>query len=55
MRTQTIQIGKNESGKIQYLTEVLPMIPANTILYKTLTGLGATYGELKADRNSIII
>ena len=31
------------------------MIPANTILYKTLTGLGATYGELKADRNSIII
>lgn len=31
------------------------MIPTNTILYKTLTGLGATYGELKADRNSIII
>lgn len=55
MKTQTIQIGKDKSGKIQYLTEVLPMIPANTILYKTLTGLGATYGELKADRNSIII
>lgn len=31
------------------------MIPTNTILYKTLTGLGATYGELKTDRNSIII
>lgn len=31
------------------------MIPTNTILYKTLTGLGATYGELKANRNSIII
>ena len=31
------------------------MIPTNTVLYKTLTGLGATYGELKADRNSIII
>lgn len=55
MNTQTIHINKNENGKIQYLTEVLPMIPANTILYKTLTGLGATYGELKADRNSIII
>lgn len=55
MTTQIIQINKNENGKIQYLTEVLPMIPTNTILYKTLTGLGATYGELKTDRNSIII
>ena len=55
MNTLIIQINKNENGKIQYLTEVLPMIPTNTILYKTLTGLGATYGELKADRNSIII
>lgn len=55
MTTQIIQINKNENGKIQYLTEVLPMIPTNTVLYKTLTGLGATYGELKADRNSIII
>lgn len=55
MTTQIIQINKNENGKIQYLIEVLPMIPTNTILYKTLTGLGATYGELKADRNSIII
>lgn len=55
MTTQIIQINKNENGKIQYLTEVLPMIPTNTILYKTLTGLGATYGELKANRNSIII
>ena len=55
MTTQIIQINKNENGKIQYLTEVLPMTPTNTILYKTLTGLGATYGELKADRNSIII
>ena len=31
------------------------VIPTNTILYKKLTGLGATYGELKAHRNSIII
>lgn len=42
-------------NKGQYLTDVLPEIPTNTILNKTLTGLGATYGELKSDRHSIII
>lgn len=31
------------NGRIQYLTEILPEIPTNTILYKKLTGLGATY------------
>lgn len=31
------------------------MIPSNVILDKTLTGIGATYGELFAKRNSIII
>lgn len=51
----TIDINLSELGKVQYLTEVLPEIPTNTILYKKLTGLGATYGELKAKRNSIII
>ena len=50
-----IKINKNKNGRIQYLTEVLPEIPTNTILYKKLTGLGATYGEIKANRNSIII
>lgn len=30
-------------------------IPTNTILKKTLPGLGATYGEIKAKRHSIII
>lgn len=55
MNTINIQINKNKEGKTQYLTEVLPQIPTNVILYKTLTGLGATYGELKANRNSIII
>ena len=39
----------------QYLKEVLSSIPTNTILVKTLTGLGATYSEIKANRNSIII
>ena len=55
MKNEIINITKTPDGKIQYLSDVLPMIPTNTILYKTLTGLGATYGELKADRNSIII
>lgn len=50
-----IQISKKANGKTQYLTEVLPTIPTNTILYKKLTGLGATYGEIKANRNSVII
>lgn len=50
-----IQISKKANGKTQYLTEVLPTIPSNTILYKKLTGLGATYGEIKANRNSVII
>lgn len=39
----------------KYLTDVLKEIPTNVILYKTLTGLGATYSELKANRHSIII
>lgn len=55
MRKMTIEINLNELGKVQYLTEVLPEIPTNTILYKKLTGLGATYGEITAKRNSIII
>lgn len=55
MKNRDIRINKKADGTIQYLTEVLPMIPTNTILYKKLTGLGATYGELKAKRNSIII
>ena len=55
MKKVTINVSMNELGKVQYLTEVLPEIPTNTILYKKLTGLGATYGEIKAKRNSIII
>ena len=53
--TKQIQVSKNELDKVQYLTEVLPEIPTNTILYKKLTGLGSTYGEITAKRNSIII
>lgn len=43
------------NGKVQHLSEVLPLIPTNTILCKTLTGIGATYGEIRSARNSIII
>lgn len=38
----------------QHLSDVCT-IESNTILCKTLTGLGATYSEIKADRDSIII
>lgn len=55
MKKTEIHIKKKADGKTQYLTEVLPTIPTNTILYKKLTGLGATYGEIKAIRNSVII
>lgn len=40
--------------KGQHLSEIY-QIESNTILCKTLTGLGATYSEIKADRDSIII
>lgn len=42
-------------NKDQHLSDVLPVIPSNTILDKKITGCGATYGEIKADRHSIII
>ena len=48
---------KKENGRTPYLTELLEdnTIATNTILCKTLTGLGATYSEIKAPRHSIII
>lgn len=49
-----IKISVN-NGKVQHLSEVLLLIPTNTILCKTLTGIGATYGEIRSARNSIII
>lgn len=55
MNNKEIIVQKMQNGKIPYLTDILPEIPTNTILYKRLTGLGATYSELKAKRNSIII
>ena len=42
-------------GKPQHLNEVLPEIPTNVILNKTVTGCGATYTEIKTPRNSIIV
>lgn len=43
------------NGRWQHLDEVLPVIPSNVILNKTITGIGATYTEIKAMRNSIIV
>lgn len=55
MNRQHIHIKLHNDGTTPYLTEYLPQIPSNTILCKTLTGLGATYSEIKAKRHSIII
>lgn len=55
MTTKIIKLYKDKDGKIPYLSTILKEIPTNTILCKTLTGLGATYGEIKTNRNSIII
>ena len=56
MKTKRIAIN-NEQWLSQALKSALGSkdIPTNTILHKTLPGLGATYGELKAKRDSIII
>lgn len=57
LETRPIEINEDE-----HLTDVfknngysLNAIPSNCILDKTLPGLGATYSEIKAQRNSIII
>ena len=42
-------------GKIQYLSDIYPVIETNTVLKKSITGIGATYSEIKAPRHSIII
>ena len=56
MTTKEI-ILKKQNSRIPYLTELLEdgRIKTNTILCKTLTGLGATHSEIKAHRHSIII
>jgi hypothetical protein len=50
MNTREITISQG-----QFLQDVLPVIPANTILAKTLAGIGATTLEIKSHRHSIII
>lgn len=56
MKTKYIDFTLNKEGKIPYLTDILPQIHTKTILYKKITGLGATYGELSnTNRSSIIV
>lgn len=52
-----IYINKDENGRLQYLSTLLPddKIPSNVILRKTVPGCGATYAEIKANRPSIIV
>ena len=54
MKEKVITISKT-NGKVQYLSDIYPVIETNTILNKTITGIGATYSETKAPRHSIII
>ena len=54
MKEKVITISKVD-GKVQHLSDIYPVIETNTILNKTITGIGATYSEIKALRNSIII
>lgn len=54
MTIRDIKISK-VNGKVQHLSDIYPMIETNTILNKTITGIGATYSEIKAPRHSIII
>jgi len=42
-------------GQGQYLGNVLPEIPTNTLLAKTIAGIGATTLEINSKRHSIII
>ena len=51
METTYIEIDSPD----KHLSDLLEEIPSNVILYKTLTGIGATYSEIKAQRHSIII
>lgn len=57
MTTRRLILKKKKNGEIPFLTELLEdkRIRTNTILCKTLTGLGATHSEIKAPRHSIII
>ena len=54
MNMRFLQISKVD-GKVQHLSDIYPVIETNTILNKTITGIGATYSEIKASRHSIII
>ena len=46
---------RQKNGRPQHLSDIYPVIETNTILNKTITGIGATYSEIKAPRHSIII
>ena len=54
MTEKIIKISKAD-GQVQHLSDIYPVIETNTILNKTITGIGATYSEIKAPRHSIII
>lgn len=54
MKIKEIRISQI-GGSPQHLSDIYPVIETDTILNKTITGIGATYSEIKAPRHSIII
>ena len=50
-----MKIKELKIDKHQWLSDVLPLIPTNTILNKVMTGCSATTLEINAPRHSIII
>src|SRR4051812_27812030 len=53
LKERTVKVSK----RIKYFTDLTALnpIPTNYIIDKVLPGLGATYSELTAKRNSILI
>lgn len=50
-----MEITEIKISKGQKLSDIYPIIESNIVLNKTLAGVGATYLEIKANRNSIIV
>ena len=49
MKEKEILISK-VNGKVQHLSDIYPVIETNTILNKTITGIGATFSEIKGSK-----
>lgn len=55
MKVKEIKLEKNHDGSVPYINSVLPVIPSNVLIDKSITGCGITYTEITASRHSLII